>query len=375
MDMVNAFNQLYPDGYAVPPLAVDELPELAPPPRLPRSEWRARRTHPQPLPEDNDAAPPEPQPTPDSNSEDPSTASPAAGPPRTVHASKVWFLCGDQVLSFCRSDSAADKPQFDTFGGRVDDADHGSYVACIRRELAEEVNAPPAWLAALEPELRAHPTGHELVELRQPSRRLVHLVATWTVSVESATIPALRNDGAREALPGTLSWRHADIVISNLSDFRFARPLAAFLRRACRAPEPIDTGSWTCTSCKASNNGGLYCDGCGLARSSFGVDHVQPRRIRIPVTTATIKSNEQLRAVFGRPFNHPYGPFGHRVNPAHSDGDRKGTRAVVEFQLSRLIGSVRRHVWVYPGRAGSALTIDEQNRVRAYRLDHPDAQL
>ena len=58
-----------------------------------------------------------------------------------------------------------------------------------------------------------------------------------------------------------------------------------------------------------------------------------------------------------------------------TDGDRKGTRAVVEFQLSRLIGSVRRHVWVYPGRAGSALTIDEQNRVRAYRLDHPDAQL
>ena len=77
---------------------------------------------------------------------------------------------------------------------------------------------------------------------------------------------------------------------------------------------------------------------------------------------------------FGKPFAHPYGPFNYRINPSYSDG--KGTtRTVLEFQFSRLVGSVRRHVWVYPGRLGSNLTIDEQNRVRAYRLDHPEAQL
>jgi len=35
--------------------------------------------------------------------------------------------------------------------------------------------------------------------------------------------------------------------------------------------------------------------------------------------------------------------------------------------------SVRQWVWVYPGPTGQNLTVDENNRVRAYRFDHPAA--
>lgn len=283
-------------------------------------------------------------------------------------------MYNDQLLCYCRSDAASGRPQFDTFGGTRDPADEDSYVTCIKRELNEEVDIPDTWATALQAELSAHPQGHALLQLRQPSRNCIHHVATWLVPVDLPALPELRADGRRESLPGSLGWRHVDVVVANLSEFRFARPAVTLLRRACRAPDTVDSGSWTCTSCKSANDGGLFCSGCGLARASFGVDHVQSRRVRVPVTTIAIKSNEQLRATFGKPFSHPYGPFNYRVNSSYSDG--KGTtRAVLEFEFSRLVGAVRRHVWVYPGRSGSNLTIDEQNRVRAYRLDHPEAQL
>ena len=397
MGMVNAFNSLHPENYHVPPLPLDTSRSLPVPATLPhRSEWRTRRARPQPLSAVNEDPPADDSPADvplPADSAAPAAASPDgpsvagdAGPSepvhaasahnrlRDVHAAKVWFVYNDQLLCYCRSDAASDRPQFDTFGGKMDPADEGSYVTCIKRELNEELDVPDTWATALQAELSAHDQGHALLRLRHPSRNCTHHVATWLVPVDSPTLPELRADGQRESLPGSLGWRHVDLVVANLSEFRFARPTVALLRRACRAPGAGDSGGWTCTSCKSANDGGLFCPGCGLARASFGVDHLQSRRVRIPVTTTPIKSNEQLRATFGKPFAHPYGPFNYRINPSYSDG--KGTtRTVLEFQFSRLVGSVRRHVWVYPGRLGSNLTIDEQNRVRAYRLDHPEAQL
>tara|TARA_B110001452_G_C15241755_1_gene430087 strand:+ start:5834 stop:16840 length:11007 start_codon:yes stop_codon:yes gene_type:complete len=387
IDMVNAFNQLYPENYHVPPLPLDTShlpPDNAALPH--RSEWRPRRARPQPLSILSQDAPADDLPLDTPDSAEPAESSPAAGgagpsnplseasnPLRDVYAAKVWFIYNDQLLCYCRSDAASDRPQLDTFGGTRDLADENSYVKCIKRELSEELDVPDTWAAALHAELNAHPQGHSLLRMHQPSRNCTHHVATWLVPVDSTALPTLLTDGQRESLPGTLSWRHADAVIANLSGFHFARPLVALLRGACRAPAPDSSGSWTCTSCKSANVGGLYCSGCGLARARFGVEHVQASRIRVPVTTTTIKSNEKLRATFGRPFDHPYGPFDYRINPSYSD--RHGTRTILEFQFSRLVGAVRRHVWVYPGRNGSSLTIDEQNRVRAFRLDHPEAQL
>ena len=57
------------------------------------------------------------------------------------------------------------------------------------------------------------------------------------------------------------------------------------------------------------------------------------------------------------------------MNPAYKDRPRSDPRAVVEFYLSRS----GRWEWVYPGPRGEHLTVDEFNRVRAFRLDHPDS--
>ena len=42
--------------------------------------------------------------------------------PWSDRASKVWFVRGQNVLCFVRSDSRTEKPQLDTFGGNMEEA-------------------------------------------------------------------------------------------------------------------------------------------------------------------------------------------------------------------------------------------------------------
>ena len=59
----------------------------------------------------------------------------------------------------------------------------------------------------------------------------------------------------------------------------------------------------------------------------------------------------------------------HRLNSTSTDARRSPSGSVVEFEL--LQSGIWN--WVWPGPQGQRLTIDELNRVRAYRIDHPDA--
>ena len=94
-------------------------------------------------------------------------------------------------------------------------------------------------------------------------------------------------------------------------------------------------------------------------------------RETLPTFTTNVRLNEdRLRRTYSRPFRHALGPRAYRVVPDHRDTSRGPPRQAVYFELRRPEG----WVWIYPGQNGGKLTIDEFNRVRAFRIDHPSAQ-
>ena len=102
-----------------------------------------------------------------------------------------------------------------------------------------------------------------------------------------------------------------------------------------------------------------------LSRSSRDSPHL------LPTFTTNVRLNEdRLRRTYSRPFRHALGPRAYRVVPDHRDTSRGPPRQAVYFELRRPEG----WVWIYPGQNGGKLTIDEFNRVRAFRIDHPSAQ-
>ena len=130
---------------------------------------------------------------------------------------------------------------------------------------------------------------------------------------------------------------------------------------------------WLCTSCTTLNQGGSFCSSCGLSRQLFGADSSDSRPSRADtsaVSTSSRLSDAQLRRVYASPFRHPRGPRAYRVEPQHRDSRRSEPRPAVYFELFRQPGG---WTWVYPGLQGEQLSIDEFNRVRAFRSDHPDA--
>ena len=143
--------------------------------------------------------------------------------------------------------------------------------------------------------------------------------------------------------------------------------ISAILPTSSDEPLPLE---WLCTSCNRHNFGGSFCAHCNHSRSLFGAELTDTRPSRpAPLVTTRKLSNAQLLRTYTRPFRHPHGPARHRVNPAHKDNPKSKPRAVVEFELLRS----KEWRWVWPGPNGERLTIDELNRVRAYRIDHPDA--
>ena len=152
--------------------------------------------------------------------------------PWSGRASKVWFVKGQEVLCFVRSDSQPGKPQLDTFGGNMEEADEMSFAACARRELNEEVRLERSWLNAAEhayetsPNGHAHYTLHCTLQLGRYQGKTV-LVTHWFVSIPSSSKPVeLTEEGRRESTVGTLSWRTAKVVFENLRQFDFLKPFA-----------------------------------------------------------------------------------------------------------------------------------------------------
>ena len=165
---------------------------------------------------------------------DPSATASAESPglPWSNRASKVWFVKGQEVLCFVRSDSRPSKPQLDTFGGNMEEADQMSFVNCARRELSEEVRLERSWLNAAEQAYETNPNGHAHYTIKCTLKqgryqRKTVLVTHWFVSVPSSSKPVeLTEEGKRESTVGTLQWRTAKSVFENLSQFEFLKPVA-----------------------------------------------------------------------------------------------------------------------------------------------------
>ena len=147
-------------------------------------------------------------------------------------ASKVWFVKGQEILCFVRSDSRPGKPQLDTFGGNMEEADQMSFVNCARRELSEEVRLERSWLNAAEHAYEMNPNGHAHYTLKCTLKQGRYqgktvLVTHWFVSIPPPSKPVeLTEEGRRESMVGTLQWRTAKSVFENLNQFEFLKPVA-----------------------------------------------------------------------------------------------------------------------------------------------------
>lgn len=152
--------------------------------------------------------------------------------PDAHHAAKVWFArqhrSQPQLLTFVRADARPERPQLDTFGGKLEPHDDTQYHRCALREVREEFTLPTVWKEPLGLQLAAYPTGQRLVRLRRASDDTTHHVAVWLISLPSDVsqhATRLTANGALEAAPHTLRWRPADDVLANLSEFAFLAPL------------------------------------------------------------------------------------------------------------------------------------------------------
>ena len=79
------------------------------------------------------------------------------------------------------------------------------------------------------------PSGDTSFTIRLPEQQtVVHHILAWVVVVSAPPdpaaadwLPALKQDGEREAEPGTYGWRPASKVMANLLSFDYAAPHAA----------------------------------------------------------------------------------------------------------------------------------------------------
>ena len=169
----------------------------------------------------------------------------------TRHAAKIWFARRSraapslvhhgvydinhyELLSYVRHDSSSDKPQYDTFGGKMDLRDEKQYNRCGLRELREEAKLPRQWHEHVGNELAAFPEGRDLVHLTRPSDQRTHHQALWIVPIpeELASSPVfLTANGALEAVPRSLHWRPALEVCRNLQTFTTFHPLSKALEQ------------------------------------------------------------------------------------------------------------------------------------------------
>ena len=155
------------------------------------------------------------------------------------HASKVWFartqLPSKQLQLLCaiRADSAQDKPQYDTFGGRMSTKDDNQYQRCALREVLAEMKLPPKWKEPLSLALVSDPDGQQTIDLHRRTTGQRYRQAMWIIVLDHdiAHLPvSLSNDGLREFNSDSLRWRPATAVVENLLTFETFAPVGASLR-------------------------------------------------------------------------------------------------------------------------------------------------
>ena len=162
--------------------------------------------------------------------------SPSSGPPSCL-ASKIWFARTSnagclELLSFIRSDSSPEFPQFDTFGGGMDPVDRGQFHLCALRELREEAVIPKPWHDEYAMALASFPEGHRQACLTLRRDNSSHTQAMWLVPIPHDLhylSVRLTKSGTHEVKPDSLRWRPADSVTANLFAFPSFAPLAAAL--------------------------------------------------------------------------------------------------------------------------------------------------
>ena len=149
-------------------------------------------------------------------------------------ASIVWFARIDELgewhlLSFARRGST----QLWTIGGKLKPGE--TPPIALLREIDEEIDAPQPWLQSVRAALILKPSGDTSFTIRLPEQQtVVHHILAWVVVVNAPPdpaaadwLPALKQDGEREAEPGTYGWRPASKVMANLLSFDYAAPHAA----------------------------------------------------------------------------------------------------------------------------------------------------
>ena len=101
----------------------------------------------------------------------------------------------------------------------MEPSDHGSYMACALREVAEEVVLPKEWAVMLGKTVSRHPQGHRYLEFDKRNDR--HKVVMWVIRIpnERAIYPVLTELGKEEVQSDSLTWRPILSVIDNLKQF------------------------------------------------------------------------------------------------------------------------------------------------------------
>ena len=178
-------------------------------------------------------------------------------PTRFISASKVWFAVRlphgepDDCISLfahVRADSAANRPQFDTLGGKREPEDKTA-GQCGLREVAEEAQLPSRWTAAMRDALQLAPGETAVVKRQAASVTELHHVHLWVVWLTPATAAEWQQveytlEGRQEALNGSGAWFKAKDVINNIAGFRTLAPIADALAGLLEAPSQERVGEW-----------------------------------------------------------------------------------------------------------------------------------
>ena len=142
--------------------------------------------------------------------------------PAEERATQVWFVTNDDAMCYFRVSDEAERPQLNTYGGKMDPLDKGSYAVCALRQLPEEVVLPESWQTNFKRAVTLDPDGHALVKIGFRGSDAKTKTAVWFVRLtdnEALDAPTLTTRGEAEVAPNSLKWRPHGEVLSNLSTF------------------------------------------------------------------------------------------------------------------------------------------------------------